>query len=187
MLTVLEDCQISPPSDTVGERSLPLTFFDMIWLQFFPINQLFFYEFPHSKTHFVEKIIPNLKQSLSITLQHFFPFASNLILFPNQDHSGFARKPEIRHVEGDSVSVTFAESSLDFNYLVGNHPRECNKFHPLVPRLGYAKKVSDHISIPLFSVQVTLFPNSGISIGFTNHHTLCDASSRFDFLKAWYR
>ncbi|KAI3818929.1 hypothetical protein L1987_12750 [Smallanthus sonchifolius] len=179
ILTVIEDCRISPTPETVGERSLTLTFFDLLWLTFPPSHQLFMYELPHSKTHFIGSIIPNLKNSLSITLAHFFPFASNLIVFPN------SRKPEIRHVEGDSVAFRVAECSLDFNDLVGNHPRACDKFHPLVPRLGRATKVSNHVTIPLFSVQVTLFPNSGISIGVTSHHTLCDATTIFDFLKAW--
>nr|GEZ08095.1 malonyl-coenzyme A:anthocyanin 3-O-glucoside-6''-O-malonyltransferase-like [Tanacetum cinerariifolium] len=185
MLTVLENCRASPPPATVGERSLPLTFFDMIWLQFFPINQLFFYEFPCSREHFLETIVPNLKHSLSITLQHFFPFAGRLIVYPKQTSSSVSRKPEIRYVEGDSLVLKFAECDLDFDDLVGNHPRACDKFHPLVPRLERATYVSDHLIIPLFSVQVTLFPNKGISIGLTNHHVLCDASTRFDFLKAW--
>ncbi|KAI3780764.1 hypothetical protein L2E82_10754 [Cichorium intybus] len=182
MLTVLENCRVSPPPATVGDSSLPLTFFDFIWLLFFPIHQVFFYEFPHSREHFMETIVPNLKHSLSITLQHFFPFAGNLIVFPNQI---VGRKPEIRYIEGDSVAVSFAECSLDFNDLSGNHPRTCDMFYPLVPLLGRATKVSDYVSIPLFSVQVTLFPNSGISIGLTNHHSLCDASTRINFLKAW--
>ncbi|KAI3745037.1 hypothetical protein L1987_58137 [Smallanthus sonchifolius] len=140
MLTVLENCRVSPPPATVGDKSLPLTFFDTVWLLFFPINQIFFYEFPHPKSYFLETIVPKLKHSLSITLQHFFPFAGNLI---------------------------------------------CHKFYPLVPLLGQATKVSDYVTIPLFSVQVTLFPNKGIAIGLTNHHCLCDASTRFNFLKAW--
>ncbi|KVI04168.1 Chloramphenicol acetyltransferase-like domain-containing protein [Cynara cardunculus var. scolymus] len=185
MLTILENCRISPPPATVGERSLPLTFFDTIWLIFSPIHQVFFYEFPHSKQHFIQTIVPKIKHSLSITLQHFFPFASNLIVFPKPNHSTVARNPEIRHLEGDSVAVTFAECDLDFNDLTGNHPRNCNKFYPLVPLLPPSTKVSDYVSIPLFSVQVTLFENSGVSIGLTNHHTLCDASTRFNFLKAW--
>ncbi|KAI3518465.1 hypothetical protein L1887_07242 [Cichorium endivia] len=182
MLTVLENCRVSPPPTTVGERFLPLTFFDMIWIPFFPIHQVFFYEIPHSREHFLETIVPNLKHSLSITLQHFFPFAGNLIVFLNQS---VEKKPEIRHVEGDSVSVSFVECTLDFNDLTGNHPRKCDMFYPLVPLLGRAENVSDYLTIPLFSVQVTLFPNSGISIGLTNHHSLCDASTRYNFLKAW--
>ncbi|KVI04205.1 malonyl-coenzyme A:anthocyanin 3-O-glucoside-6''-O-malonyltransferase-like [Cynara cardunculus var. scolymus] len=185
LLTVLEKCRISPPPNTVGERSLPLTFFDLRWLLFHPIHQLFFYDFPHSKSHFVQTVIPNLKHSLSVTLQHFFPFASNLIVFPAPNPSGLARKPEIRHVEGDSIALTFSESTLDFNDLIGNHPRDCNKFYPLVPQLEGASKVSDFVKIPIFSVQVTIFPNIGITIGLTNHHTLSDASSRYDLLRAW--
>ncbi|KAI7741146.1 hypothetical protein M8C21_033813, partial [Ambrosia artemisiifolia] len=96
-----------------------------------------------------------------------------------------AATPEIRYVEGDSVAVTFAECNLDFNQLTGNHPRDCEKFYHLIPQLGQAHKTSDVTKIPLFSVQVTLFPNYGISIGMTNHHSLGDASTRFFFLKAW--
>nr|GEX76527.1 malonyl-coenzyme A:anthocyanin 3-O-glucoside-6''-O-malonyltransferase-like [Tanacetum cinerariifolium] len=128
MLTILESCQISPPPATIGNRSLPITFFDLIWLPHFPINQLFFYEFPHSRTHFIEKVVPNLKHSLSLTLQHFFPFTSNLLVFPKPNDSSLARQPEIRYEE----------------------------------------------------VQVTFYENSGFSIGITNHHVLCDAST-----KAW--
>ncbi|KAJ0432402.1 putative anthocyanin 6''-O-malonyltransferase [Helianthus annuus] len=133
-LTVLERSRISPPPATIGHRSLPLTFFDITWLLSPPSHHLFFYHFPHSKSHFMETIVPNLKHSLSITLQHYFPFASNLVVFPND--STFTKKPVIRHVEGDSVAVTFAESTLDFSDLTGNHPRKCENFYPLVPELG---------------------------------------------------
>ncbi|KAL4573066.1 hypothetical protein LXL04_019859 [Taraxacum kok-saghyz] len=179
-LTILQESQISPPPTTVGDRSLPLTFFDFSWLTSAPIHTLFFYELPLTKTDFTETIVPNLKNSLSITLQHFFPFAGNLIVFPSAD-----RNPIIQYAEGDSVKVTFAECNLDFNDLTGNHPRDCDKFYHLIPLLKRTVKVSDFITIPVFSVQVTLFPNRGFSIGMTNHHSLGDASTRFCFLKAW--
>ncbi|KAK9055832.1 hypothetical protein SSX86_026917 [Deinandra increscens subsp. villosa] len=187
-LTVFEKCRISPPPNTVGERSLPLTFFDLIWLLAPPLHQIFFYDFPHSKSHFIDEIIPKLKHSLSLTLQHFFPFASNLTVFPAKNNSsGLVRKPEIRYVEGDSVPITFAEEcDLDFNYLKGNHPRDCNKFHGLVPVLESPYRVSDDVvKIPVFSIQVTIFENTGITIGLTNHHSLCDARTDYDFLMAW--
>ncbi|KAK1412386.1 hypothetical protein QVD17_33597 [Tagetes erecta] len=179
--SIIEKCHISPPPNTVGQKSLPLTFFDIVWLLPPPVHQLFFYNFPHPKSHFIDTIIPKLKHSLSITLQHFFPFASNLLLFPSRP-----TKPEIRHVDGDSVALTFAECDLDFNHLKGNHPRDCNMFHPLVPRLENAfKETNDIVKIPVFSIQVTIFPNSGITIGLTNHHALCDARTRYCFLMAW--
>ncbi|KAL4569897.1 hypothetical protein LXL04_025543 [Taraxacum kok-saghyz] len=184
-ITILENSQISSPPATIGHRSLSLTFFDITWLLFPPVHHVYFYEFPHSKSHFIDTIVPNLKHSLSLTLQHFFPFASKLYVFPNRDNSGVVRKPEIRHEEGDSVSLTFAECDLDFKELTGNHPRICDKFYPLVPPLGNVVKASDYVSIPLFSVQITYFQDAGISVGMTNHHSLGDANTRFGFLKAW--
>ncbi|KVI04208.1 malonyl-coenzyme A:anthocyanin 3-O-glucoside-6''-O-malonyltransferase-like [Cynara cardunculus var. scolymus] len=180
ILSVLEHSQVSPPPATVGDNSLPLTFFDIYWLNSPPVHHLFFYDLPLTKARFTEIIVPNLKRSLSITLQHFFPFAGNLIIFPTP-----TRKPEIRYGEGDSIAVTVAECNLDFDDLTGNHPRDCDKFYHLIPSLGPAVKVSDYVSIPVFSIQVTLFPNHGISIGMTNLHALGDATTRFGFLKAW--
>ncbi|PWA43080.1 Chloramphenicol acetyltransferase-like domain-containing protein [Artemisia annua] len=131
ILNVLEKSQVSPPRATVDTRLLPLTFFDISWLPFSPVHNLFFYEFPITKTHSVEKC------------------------------------------------------TLDFNDLTRNHPRDCDKFYPLIPILGHASKVCDYVKIPIFSFQVTFFPDCGISIGMINHHCLGDASNRFRFLMAW--
>ncbi|CAI9299660.1 unnamed protein product [Lactuca saligna] len=181
ILTVLEQTEVSPPPSTKHETWLPLSFFDLPWLHLHPVHHLFFYELPQlSKTQFIDTIVPTLKTSLSKTLLHFTPFAGNLIIVPTG-----TRKPQIRYIEGDAISVTIAESNLDFNDLVGNHPRACDKFYPLIPLLGKAEKVIDYVTIPLFSIQVTFFPNSGFSIGTTNHHGLGDASTRFCFLEAW--
>ncbi|KAI7757336.1 hypothetical protein M8C21_017120 [Ambrosia artemisiifolia] len=180
IMNVHEQHKVSPLPATVGNGLLPLTYFDFLWLTQPPIHNLFFYELSITQTQFIETIIPSLKHSLSITLQHFFPFAGNLFVFPTS-----TKKPEIRYVEGDSVVVTFTECNLDFNELTGNHPRDCEMFYHLTPLLGEPYKTPDFTKIPLFSIQVTLFPNSGISIGMTNHHCLGDASTRFYFLKAW--
>ncbi|KAJ0816459.1 putative anthocyanin 6''-O-malonyltransferase [Helianthus annuus] len=180
ILTVLEQLQVSPPPASVSDTSLSLTFFDIIYLLRSPIHFLFFYDLPLTTIQFNETIIPNLKHSLSITLQHFFPYAGNLIVFPNR-----TRKPEIRYVDGDSVKVTFAECNLDFHDLTGYHPRNCDKFYNLIPLLGECTKISDYVKIPVFSLQVTIFPNCGISIGMSIHHSLVDATTQFSFLKAW--
>nr|UCU84648.1 anthocyanidin 3-O-glucoside 6''-O-acyltransferase [Zinnia elegans] len=180
ILTVVDKTRVSPPPGTIGDRSLPLTYFDLYWLTQPPVHYLFFYELSVTQTQFIETIIPNLKHSLSITLQHFFPFAGNLIVYPTS-----TKNPEIRFVEGDSVAVTFAECSLDFNQLTRNNPRACEMFYHLIPSLEHDNKASEFTKIDVFSVQVTLFPNFGISVGMTNHHCLGDAKTRFSFLKAW--
>ncbi|KAI3704472.1 hypothetical protein L1987_74693 [Smallanthus sonchifolius] len=180
VLTVLEESQVSPPPATVSDTLLPLTYFDFLWLRQPPIHNLFFYDLSITQTQFTQTIIPTLKHSLSITLQHFFPFAGNLFVFPTS-----TQKPEIRYVEGDSVAVKFAECNRDFNELTANHPRVCEKFYHLIPVLDQADKTSHSTKIPLFSVQVTLFPNSGIAIAMTNNHCLGETSTRFCFLNAW--
>ncbi|KAL8228480.1 hypothetical protein R6Q57_016064 [Mikania cordata] len=181
ILSVLEEYRVSPPATTVGNKLLPLTYFDFMCLRHPPVHILFFYELSITQTQFVETIIPNLRHSLSITLQHFYPFAGSLIVYPTS-----TKKPEIRYIEGDTVAVKFAECKyLHFNKLTENHPRDCEMFYHLIPQLDQADKTSDFTKIPVFSVQVTLFPNSGISIGITNHHCLGDASTRFSFLNAW--
>ncbi|KAI3743288.1 hypothetical protein L1987_60994 [Smallanthus sonchifolius] len=180
ILTVLEQSHVSPPPATVTDTSLPLSFFDIIHLLRAPIHYLFFYDLPLTKAQFIETIVPNIKHSLSTTIQHFFPYAGNLIVFPNR-----TKNPEIRYVEGDFVKVTFAECNLDFHVLTGYHPRNCDKFYDLIPLLGDCHKISDFVKIPVFSLQVTIFPNCGVAIGMTTHHRLADASTQFNFLKAW--
>lgn len=92
ILIVLEQSQVSPSPATIGNRLLPLSFFDIVHLLGPPIRFLFFYELPLTKTQFTETIVPNLKHYLSTTLQHFFPYAGNLIVFPAR-----TRNPEIRY------------------------------------------------------------------------------------------
>ncbi|KAK4483422.1 hypothetical protein RD792_010609 [Penstemon davidsonii] len=183
--TILSSCRIAPPTTTT-EQSLPVTFFDMLWLHFHPIQRLLFYEFPCSKTYFLQNIVPKFNSSLSQTLKHFLPLSGNLIYPINSNNI-----PKIHYVPGDSVPVTIAESSIEssdyFNCLTGNSPRNADEFYDFVPDLPKAKLESDKgiKVIPLFSVQLTLFPDSGICAGFTNHHALGDASSIVGFLKAW--
>ena len=95
MVNVLEGCRVSPPPGVVDVKRLPLTFFDFLWLHSHLVQTLFFYKFPHSKTHFIETTIPSLKHSLSIALKHFYPFAGNLLFPPNLG------EPEIHYVDGD--------------------------------------------------------------------------------------
>ncbi|KAK4431035.1 Anthocyanin 5-aromatic acyltransferase [Sesamum alatum] len=118
MATILQRSQISPALDSVSDFSLPIVSFDMIWYGF-PANQsVLFFDFPCSKSHFLETLIPDLKSSLSLTLNQFLPLAGNIIHLLKPGN-----KPILRYETGDSVSFTVSESSADFNHLTGNHPR----------------------------------------------------------------
>ncbi|GFY86957.1 hypothetical protein Acr_05g0005960 [Actinidia rufa] len=108
---VLDVCRVAPPPlslDSTTPKSLPLTFFDMVLLKFPPTQRLYFYETSHPTTTFLEVVVPKLRHSLSLTLQHYVPLAGNVTWTP--DYS----KLIIKYVEGDAVSLTIAESEVDF-------------------------------------------------------------------------
>ncbi|KAJ0969648.1 hypothetical protein J5N97_022525 [Dioscorea zingiberensis] len=88
---------------------------------------------------------------------------------------------EIHYKHGDSVSLTVAESHADFQLLSSNHAQPFNDVYTLVP---VPDKFSDD-SKPLLSLQVTFFPNSGISISIALHHAACDGPSFMHFFKSW--
>ncbi|KAL3508548.1 hypothetical protein ACH5RR_027949 [Cinchona calisaya] len=185
-VTMLENSQVSPPPNTMPTvLSLPLTFFDIPCMQIHQVQLLLLYELPNAnKTHLLQTIIPDLKQSLSLTLKHYLPVAGNLMIYPSNN-----AMPELRYVAGDSVALILAECDYDFHFLKGNHPRKADDFHPLfhkLPRISSIHESRDSPKkIPLLSLQVTIFPNFGMTIGFSFHHILGDGISNMSFMKAW--
>lgn len=162
----------SPNSAT--QTSLPLTFFDVLWLRFHPNQRLFFYEFSNPQTTLTDTILPKLKHSLSVTLKHYLPLAGSLTWSPDSD------KPIIQYSEGDSVSLTVAESEANFYHLSGNNFCEAEKFHHLLPNLPASKT-----RVPIMALQLTLFPNAGFSIGYAAHHAVLDGKSIAMFMHSW--
>ncbi|KAL0405773.1 UNVERIFIED_CONTAM: Malonyl-coenzyme:anthocyanin 5-O-glucoside-6'''-O-malonyltransferase [Sesamum latifolium] len=180
MTSLLESCQIAPAPGGPAELSLPMTFIDIFWLHFHPIRRLLFYEFPCSKSYFLETLVPKLKESLSLALKHYLPLAGNLVYPSNTE-----KKPIIRYAAGDSVSVSIAESANDFDNLVGNHARDADEFYDFMPQLQLITDESGDKLLRLLTVQVTLFPGRGICIGLTNHHSAGDANSIVGFIRSW--
>ncbi|XP_047336970.1 phenolic glucoside malonyltransferase 1-like [Impatiens glandulifera] len=186
---VTEECKITPApnppekklsssSDEGNNNYLPLTFFDTIWLKFPPTQRLFFYEINHLSSHlFYNTILPNLKHSLSLTLQHYPSLAGNLNWHPE------TAKPIIRYSIADDGGVPFsvAEScTLDFDSLSTDHFKEAKDLHHLLPDFHYSESKAN-----VLSLRVTLFPNYGFSIGYCAHHTSMDGKSTSMFLSSW--
>ncbi|KAB1224729.1 Anthocyanin 5-aromatic acyltransferase [Morella rubra] len=71
----------------------------------------FFYEYPYPIDHFTSNALPNLKNSLSLALQNYYPLAGNLQSLPEPG------KPALVYSEGDNVLLILAESEGDFNHL----------------------------------------------------------------------
>ncbi|XP_072956539.1 anthocyanin 5-aromatic acyltransferase-like [Typha angustifolia] len=173
---ILETSRISPPQGSVPPTSLPLTFFDVMWLSSAPTERLFFYPFPCSTSHLIDSIFPTLKSSLSITLQSFYPLTGTLQRIP-----GSSGDFQLCYSDGDSVALTVAECvDGGFDILAGSDARDISNLRPLLPTLP---KLGD--SCPLLAIQVTVFPSDGVVIGTALHHVACDGTSFTQFRHSW--
>ncbi|XP_057436112.1 phenolic glucoside malonyltransferase 1-like [Lotus japonicus] len=183
-IKIHENCLIAPPPSST-HFSLPLTFFDMFWLRFHPVERIFFYSLPlpHSQpSFFFDQVVPKLKTSLSFTLQHFLPLAGSIV-WPSESDI-----PIIQFNPGDGVSLVLAECDDDedddvaeFNQMLKhNSPREATESRKFVPDLE-----SSDSRASVFSLQITLFRNRGFCIGISTHHAVLDGKSSTMFIKAW--
>ncbi|KAI8534127.1 hypothetical protein RHMOL_Rhmol10G0064400 [Rhododendron molle] len=177
VVKVLDVCKVAPTPHTPNsttQTSLPLTFFDIQWLRFPPTQRLFFHKFPCPETTLIDTILPKLKHSLSVTLQHYIPLAGNLV-WPLE--SG---KPIVQYNEGDAVYLTIAESEANFYQLSGNSFREAKELHHFLPCL-----LASQTRVPVMALQVTLFPNAGFCIGYAANHVVFDGKSIAMFMHSW--
>lgn len=192
MVTVLEHCRVSPqPDPSVAIKLLPLTFFDMMWLSYrYSLSRVYFYDFPCSTSEFIQTLVPHLKKSLASALKYYFPLCGNLITPTTLAND---TTPAIRYSNHDSVSLTIAEfsgpTSQGFKHLSGNHARDVDELFALVPQLPRRDTDTvegDSIEIsPVLSIQVTLFPDQGFSIGFRNSHVAADGKTMSNFIRTW--
>ncbi|CAI0416393.1 unnamed protein product [Linum tenue] len=180
-----DELQISPPAGSVPATSIPLPFFDIFWLIVNPIQRVFFYNLPNCNvSQFRQTILPNLTSSLSLALRYFYPFAARLVSPPRPG------KPYILCSDGDSVSLTVAVTSLDLDQVSTDLPNDAALLHPLLPKLPPAEsKPHDGgggtTASPILAVKITLFPNSGVCIGFEFLHVAADGSAFNHFVKSW--
>ena len=138
-IKIHEHCLVPPPSAAATPFSVPLTFFDLHWLRFHPVERIFFYSLPlpHSDhSSFFDKVVPKLKTSLSHTLQHFLPLAGNIV-WPSD-----SPKPIIQFNPGDGVSLVLAQcDDALFNHMFFCfkekqcvQPITCWTIHPVAPQ-----------------------------------------------------
>ncbi|XP_078174621.1 malonyl-coenzyme A:anthocyanin 3-O-glucoside-6''-O-malonyltransferase-like [Carex rostrata] len=177
-LRIIETTKISPPPGSVPETSIPLTFFDVLWLNSTPVQRLFFYPYQGTTLQFTSSHLPALKSSLSIALQSYFPFAGNIRVAP-----GTIDKYEIHYRDGDSVTFIVAESDDHHHEFIGDEPRLMSKLKTLVPHLNNNESNDD--LQPVLAIQATVFSSHGVAIGITVNHSVCDGSGSVNFMRAW--
>ncbi|PWA69116.1 HXXXD-type acyl-transferase family protein [Artemisia annua] len=129
-------------------------------------------------------VISHLKQSLSITLHHFYPLAGKLSLPPSPE------EPHIVYTRGDSVSVTIGETNGSIGYFCGDHAKCVANIYSLLPQLPSPSMSRDdtHVGgfVPIMGVQImVLGDGSGYSIGVSVQHAACDERTFDQFMKCW--
>ncbi|KAF3579845.1 hypothetical protein DY000_02033953 [Brassica cretica] len=103
-LNVIDVSRVTPSASSES-LTLPLTYFDIFWYKFHPVERVIFYQLTDATRPFFDSVIvPNLKSSLSSSLSHYLPLAGNL-------------------------------SNADVSRLTGNKPFPTAELHPLVPEL----------------------------------------------------
>ncbi|KAL0907497.1 hypothetical protein M5K25_021912 [Dendrobium thyrsiflorum] len=178
-LRVLHEIQISPSPSLPSQPPQALSFLDTLWLQNSrPMEQLFFYDFPHPTSHFIEHNLSIFTKSLSLTLRHFYPLAGSI------RHSyDFEDQFEISYEEGDSINITVAEfTGVDFRNISGHQPKNFKNLCLLVPK---PIKSPTSGQFPPMSIQITIFPNQGLCIGFAINHAVCDGFGTKLFIQSW--
>ncbi|PKU86452.1 Malonyl-coenzyme A:anthocyanin 3-O-glucoside-6''-O-malonyltransferase [Dendrobium catenatum] len=177
-LRVLHEIQISPCPSLPSQPPQRLSFLDALWLlSSQPVERLFFYEYPHPTSHFIDHNLPIFTKSLSLTLHRFYPLAGSIRPSPDSDDHF-----EIAYEEGDSVTITVAEFiGEDFRNISGHHPRNFKNIRLLVPKLS---KSSTSGQLPPISIQITIFPTQGICISFAIKHAACDGSGSTQFIRS---
>ncbi|KAG9451151.1 hypothetical protein H6P81_011116 [Aristolochia fimbriata] len=187
VVKVVGEWRVSPPLGSVPPTELRLSYFDvsMVSVQ---VEYLFFFDFPGSTQDFRDVHFPRLRNSLSLALSLFYPLGGQAV--PSQE-SPYPGDHVIRYSDGDSVSLTLAESGADFASLVGNQAKEATAFHPLVPPLSHvitsvnSTEATKRQGTQLIAFRVTVFPGAGFSVGLTYNHVVPDGFGIVHFLKSW--
>ncbi|KAL5580388.1 hypothetical protein UlMin_012830 [Ulmus minor] len=179
-IKVLQQSMVAPPIGSVPTISLPMTASDLFTANSCPVQWLGFYDFPHSTQNVIETIVPSLKNSLSLALKLFFPFAGNFMLTPPPT------KPYILYTDGNSIPFTVSETLADLDHLIlFNCPRVAEDVHPFVPKLAPPRLEGNPRVFPLMALQVTIFPNIGFCVGVSFSHIVSDGATFTHFMKTW--
>ncbi|KAK9741375.1 hypothetical protein RND81_03G101100 [Saponaria officinalis] len=168
------------PSEKTPKKSLWLSKIDMILrTPYSHTGAVLIYKLENNKnnTHPSSSIYFDaniLIEALSQTLVPFYPMAGRL------------------KINGDQYEIDCNGEGALFVEAESNHVLEdFGDFRPndelhrvMVSACDYSKGIS---KFPLLMVQLTRFKCGGVSIGFAQHHHVCDGMAHFQFNNSWTR
>ncbi|CAA7056873.1 unnamed protein product [Microthlaspi erraticum] len=156
-------------------KEIHLTPWDLFLLQLCYLQRGLLFPKPDQK---IDDIVSRLKTSLSIALDHFYPFAGRLIKVKNDDGSvSFSVNCDgsgVKFVHASAMNVEISDI-VDYSGFVDGF------FSSFFPANGI--KNYQGVSNPLLMVQVTELKD-GIFIGFGYNHTVADGKSIWKFINA---
>ncbi|CAI9108316.1 OLC1v1007886C1 [Oldenlandia corymbosa var. corymbosa] len=161
---------IKPSSPTPHDkRELKLSLIDQLAPQIYTPFLLFYKNQHHEEP---SKITLHLKQSLSESLNKFYPLAGRL-------------NPNHLCIDCDDSGALFVEAKVhgSLSETVKNAPYE--HFGQYLPMEPYTNNNGSHCGAPLLAVQITWFGCGGSIIGICISHKIADFMSLLTFLVSW--
>ncbi|CAN8287616.1 unnamed protein product [Cochlearia groenlandica] len=133
----------------------------------------------HKPIYSIETLLQKLRDSLAITLTHFYPLAGRLSIVKSEDPKSYSVFVDCNNSPG--AGFIYATSDLSVEDILGA------KYVPLVVHsfFDHHKAVNhDGHIMSLLSVKVTELVD-GIFIGLSMNHTMGDGSSFWKFFNSW--
>ncbi|KAE8682905.1 hypothetical protein F3Y22_tig00111234pilonHSYRG00166 [Hibiscus syriacus] len=122
IVEVVEDVShVSPPPGSVPTTSLPVTFFDILYLVTIPVDcnwmqRLFFYESKHPASDFIRNILPGLKHLCRSLCKESTADFDHLVGDHARDHGGFHALVLQKPPAIDTESPIVASESLPWPF-----------------------------------------------------------------------
>lgn len=174
-IKVISECFIKPKHEIEpSKQPYYLAPADLFFLSLDPMQKgLLFHEKPKNILNFLDKF----RNSLSLSLVHFFPLAGKLVT--QKFHDEHASWVYVDCINGKGARLIHASIELRLADLLSSVD-----VNPIVPSffdLGERTVNHDGHTRPLLSVQVTELID-GVFIGFTMNHSVADGTSLWHFI-----
>ncbi|ESW08695.1 hypothetical protein PHAVU_009G066600 [Phaseolus vulgaris] len=181
----ISECFVKPHRPTqVSNQICNLTPWDIAMLCAHYIQKGLLFKKPSTlvhQHHFIDKLLENLRHSLSLTLSDFYPLAGRLVTRKTQDPPSYAVFIDCENSDG----ARFIYATLDITI---SHILSPIDVPPILHSFFDHHKAVNHDghTMPLLSIQVTELVD-GVFIGCSMNHAIADGTSYWNFFNTWSR